>query len=165
MHRGLTILVTSFGIGLLGADAPPAAVGSQSVTILNSSVASGDLEPLQTAYVSAKVAASLDAAGVSIARLNTGVRNLEKEGSVVCAGVSTALILVPTIRSSSTGGVQEALGEYSSVRIELATYDCLSHAIKRVTSAVNSSFDWTGATTRSIADVVKRYLSGAPSAR
>jgi len=164
MHRWLTLAVAALGIGLLGADAPPAGT-PPSVTILNSTDASGSLQLLQVRFVSAKIASSLDAAGIVIAREDTGTRALEKEGAAVCADVQTALILVPTIRTSSTGGVNDGTGEYSSVRIELATFDCLSHAIKRVTGTSNSSFSWTDAASKSIADVVKRYLTGAPSAR
>lgn len=160
MNRWLTVLVASLGIGLLDADPSPAPAPAfdQSVTILNSTDASGGLEPMQTTFVSAKVAAALDAAGVVIAREDTGVRTLEKDGSAVCFDARTAFILVPTIRTTFTGR-NEGTGEYDAVTIELATFDCTTHAIRRVTSGTSRSFGWTTAAEKSIADAVKRYLA------
>ena len=163
MHRWSTVFVAALGIGMLaaGPSPSPGPGGVQSVTILNSTDESGRLEPLQATFVSAKVAAALDAAGLVIAREDTGVRTLEKDGSAACADARTALILVPTIRTIVTGR-SEGTGEYDSVSIELATFDCASHAIKRVTSGTNSGYDWTGAAERAIADAVKRYLATMP---
>jgi hypothetical protein len=165
MHRCLNVLFALLGIGLLGADPSPAPApspaGVDSVTILNSTDAGGHLELMQTAFVSAKVAAALDAAGVVIAREDTGVRTLEKDGSAVCVDARTPTILVPTVRTLVTGRDQ-GTGEYDSVTVEIATFDCTSHAIKRVTSGTNSSFGWTPAAEKSIADAVKRYLAARP---
>jgi len=157
MHRWLSVAVAFLCVGLMGADAPP--VLSQSVTVLNSTDVNGGLSVLQVAYVTAKVADLLDQRGIVINRISVRPPSLEKSGGYLCSDAKTALLLAPSILSSQTGR-DEGSAAWNTVRIQLAVYDCATTAIRRITSGPNSGFDWTGDADRSVADAVKRYLSG-----
>jgi len=157
MHRWLSVAVASLCVGLLGADAPP--VGTQSVTVLNSTDVNGGLSVLQVAYVTAKIGDLLDQHGIAVNRIPVRPPSIEKSGPYLCSEARTALLFAPSILSSETGR-QEGGAAWSTVRIQLAVVDCATNAIRRITGGPNSGFDWTADADRSIADAVKQYLSG-----
>lgn len=160
MQRWFTVAVAALGIVFVGADAPPSSSPvSESVTIFNTTDLGGGLTPLQTAYVTAKVAQLLDARGVAIDRSTERPDSFQKFGDLLCSHAKTAALLWPAVSTTVTGR-EEGGAAWNTVHLELRFYDCGGHSQRVFASGTYSSYDWTDAVDKSIADALKHYASG-----